>query len=82
MNAHKEIVKPRKGILRIEIPEEMRNAQAIEVFMVVADLKPIAKSKDKIDLSKLAGKYKDLPNKKDLLEQLDDLRNEWERPIF
>jgi hypothetical protein len=47
MNAHREIVKPHKGVLRIEIPEEMKNADAIEVFMVVADtLSKIQKKKE------------------------------------
>jgi hypothetical protein len=82
MNAHREIVKPHKGILRIEIPEEMKNADAIEVFMVVADTPSKIQKKKKADLTKLAGKYKDLPNREALLKQLDDLRNEWERPVF
>jgi hypothetical protein len=82
MNAHREIVKPRKGILRIEIPEEMKNAEAIEIFMVVADNQPKIEKKKKVDLTKLAGKYKNLAIKDDLIKQLDELRNEWERPIF
>jgi hypothetical protein len=83
MNAHRQIIKPTNGFLKIEIPEDMKAVQTFEVFVVEAAQATAQKKKPKSDLSKLAGILKDLPQEeKNKMDQFFiDIRNKWERDI-
>jgi hypothetical protein len=77
MNAHKLRVEMHNGILTIPVPEDMKNNRFFDVF-IAADETPV-KDKRKIDFRTLAGKFKHLDTKK--VQELDNMRNEWERDI-
>ncbi len=83
MNAYRQIIKPQNGFLKIEIPEDMKQIQTFEVFVVEAVNRLIEKKKTKQDLSKLAGILKDLPDeeKSEMDSFFTNIRNEWERNI-
>ncbi len=83
MNAYRQIIKPQNGFLKIEIPEDMKQIQTFEVFVVEAVNRLTEKKKTKQDLSKLAGILKDLPDeeKSEMGSFFTNIRNEWERNI-
>jgi hypothetical protein len=81
MNALRQFLRPQNGIIQIIVPEDMRSATRFEVLIIPDEIKEAETSQTtkKFDFKSLAGKFKDIPDKK--LEELDEMRNEWERDI-
>jgi hypothetical protein len=80
MNAHRELIKPQNGMLLIPVPEDMKEADFFEVFIVEAVEKAKIKKKvERLDFKSLAGRFSHISDEK--LKELDNFRNEWERDI-
>jgi hypothetical protein len=83
MNIIEQTVEPKNGAidLHILLPEgwDEWNIKAVVVY----EKTDVLAHKPKIDLTKLVGKYSHLSeeDKSQMLTELDNLRNEWERDI-
>ncbi len=82
MNVIEQIVEPKNGAIdvHIDIPTDWEN-YVLKVTVERTEAQ-IEKPKD-TGLSRFRGKWAHLPleERLDMQKQLDDMRNEWERPI-
>jgi hypothetical protein len=87
MNIIEQTVEPKNGAvdthLHIATPPEW-NGKRIKMRVIFEEQESTPVVKPKIDLTQFGGKWAHLPLEERLAMQkkLDDMRNEWERPIF
>ncbi len=79
MNVIEQHVELTEDVLTIPVPTEWKGKGA--TWKLVLDEVPVKKSK--VDLTQFGGKWAHLPLEERLRMQkeLDDMRNEWDRPI-
>lgn len=80
MSIIEQTVEPKDGAVHVDIPVEWEGY----VLKVTIERTKDKVDKPKIDLTQFGGKWAHLPLEQRLAMQkeLDDMRNEWERPIF
>lgn len=77
MNAHRELIKPQNGMLLIPVPEDMKEGNLFEVFIVEAvEQAKIKKKVERLDFKSLAGRFSHISDEK--LNELNNFRNECE----
>jgi hypothetical protein len=76
MNALRQFVESKNGMIQIQVPDEMKNTTHFEVIILPEERET---PKKKLNISSLAGKFKHISDKK--MKELDNMRNEWERDI-
>lgn len=85
MNIIEQTVEPKNGVIdiHVDVPAEW-NGKRIKIRVILEeDEQNIPIVKPKSDLTRFGGKYAYLPEseKKRMIQELDNMRNEWERDI-
>ena len=82
MNTIEQTVEPKNGAidLHVSVPAEWEGY----MLKVTVERTEARVDKPKIDLTQFGGKWAHLPMEERLKmqQQLDDIRNEWDRPTF
>ena len=77
MVAHRLISKNENGYLHIHLPEEIKSSEVEVILMPVSPQKTLAERK--MFLDSLKGGFKTKMTIEEIDEQINQLRNEWER---